>query len=1324
MKNNKARLPLQRLGLTGICLLSLPWLASAAGGENSAVLSQLFNQAQYWHERGHPDDAKSVLKKVLSVDPNNAEALYLLALYSLQQGNKTESSKWKQQLQQVSPDSGRLQDLDGETTAMKIAPAKLEDARRLARSGNPTGAAAAYEALFKEGMPVSSLENEYYQTLAAIPERREEAIQALQQRYQNAPNDRKTALALGQILTYQESSRRDGIAILSSLGASSPEADKALRQALLWLHPKAADRELYEAYQQGHPDDAELAQHFSNNVTGNQVASGFDTVNKGDLKDASAEFQRVLDEDPHNSNAIGGLGIIAMRQGKFAQALDYLNRAAAEKGADSAKWQDLANKSQFYLKLDAAKDLARQSDWNGALAASEPLLSSSGDEKMAVALFRADILRRKGDLAGAEQAYRALSAGASTPDIQKSLYYVLKAENKSDEALELMKSMPASFQHQLAEQGPVSVDPLRHEATRAMQAGDTLQAERLLRQAMAKQPTNVWVRLDLARVLKKQGDAAQAEQILAPALQSQTNDGIYVFALYQAENQHWDSAISHIDRIPRNHWNADIKALRRRAAFNQDLAQADSRLAQGDSAGAAALLLPLSHLDISSPSDAGHLAASLYQTGQTKQAVSVVQRNMRLGVKGSAGDYAQQIDVLNKAGLTQEADAWMSNPLVLSRSSATDIERLKSGTTIREVDRLREEGQYSRAWDLLIVKLHDDPNNTGLMLAMARVYQSGKMFNESRQIYQHILGRNSQNKEARIGAINLALAEGDNQQATQLLSQLPDDNTPEHLLLAARVARSNGDSRTALALLRKAKSQLQGLSDGTHGSNATINGLPIADNPFVDETPVSDAFRDDGQLPWQRQARTSSSANGQGAVKSTQTIVQVSKLLDEMREKLASWTESAVSLRSRDGESGLGALTETKTSLAFSTVPFWESRLKFSVTPVMLNAGSSSGQSNNRFGTGALQQATAAWKATQESLKASGESVDAANAARKALADKSAARIKACQDPTSASCEIAMREETDAQDAYNLAQQQVIQPKQYGPDDFTANSTGSQRRSGAEIALSLSGDNYQADIGTTPLGQDSNRLLGGLRWSPTIAGNTQMTMNVERRAVTDSLLSYVGAKDKYSGKSWGAVTKSGGGVSLSYDDGQAGAYGGASYYQYQGNNVADNSAVIGNAGIYFRPLHLDDRELKVGVNADYMNFSKNLSNFSFGQGGYFSPQDYISISLPIEYSRNAGNWDYKLSGSVGYQSYSQKQSDYFPTRPDWQNNLDWLVDEGYGRESHYAAKNSTGVSYNTKLQGNYKFSPQLSVGGQVGYDTVGEYSEATAQLYFKYLLDN
>lgn len=216
----------------------------------------------------------------------------------------------------------------------------------------------------------------------------------------------------------------------------------------------------------------------------------------------------------------------------------------------------------------------------------------------------------------------------------------------------------------------------------------------------------------------------------------------------------------------------------------------------------------------------------------------------------------------------------------------------------------------------------------------------------------------------------------------------------------------------------------------------------------------------------------------------------------------------------------------------------------------------------------------------------------------------------------------------------------------------------------------------------------------------------------------------MGTKDKYSGKTWGAVVKSGGGLSLSYDDGDAGAYGGASYYKYQGENVADNSAVMGNAGFYYRPLHTDEKEIKVGINADYMNYAENLSNFSFGQGGYFSPQNYISLSVPVEYSRNAGDWSYKLSGAVGYQAYSQKQSDYFPTESEWQNNLDWLVDAGFGEESHYAAKTSRGVSYNVKLQGNYKLSPQMSVGGALGYDTVGEYSEANAQLYLKYSFDD
>jgi thioredoxin-like negative regulator of GroEL len=1311
MKNNKLNKPSQGLGLSSLFLLSLPFCAQGAPAAQG-VLEQLFAQAQFWHERNHPDDAQSALKKILSVEPNNPDALYLLSLYALQQGKKAEAQAWKEKLQKATPDGAKIQQLDGEIAATKIAPGRLAEARRLASRGNPAAAVKVYEELFVKGEPVASLANEYYQTLAAIPEHREAALTALEQRHRQQPNDVATTLALGKTLTYQEESRRAGIELLAGLNHAGPEADKSLRQALMWLHPRAEDRPLFDAWQQKHPDDRQVAEHYSSNVTGGMISSGYRTVEKGNLSGASKAFQQALAADPDNGSALGGLGIIALRKEQFAQASDYLKRAAAQPGADQAKWASLAEKAGFYAALGEAKTLASRGKWDEALAASEPLLRSTGDEHLAVSLFRADVLRRQGDLPGAEQAYRTLAAQTPSVEVQQALFYVLKAEHKADEAAELLQSLPPAFRAKVASGQPASVDPIRRQAAQALDAGDTLRAERLLRGALQKQPTNAWVRLDLARVLLKQGNEGQASGLIAAMEQSSRTDDLYVTALYYGENKQWREAIAVVDRIPRARWGKDIGSLRRRAAFNLDLANADRLIAGGDTSGAAALLLPLSGAEIDSPADAGHLAASLYKAGQTDRALSVIHRSQARGLKGSIGDYAQQVSVLNKAGLGQEADALLSNPALLARSSQHEIAEIKMGGVINEADRLRDAGQYARAYDTLIVKLHDDPHNQGLMLAMARVYQSGKMYDESRRIYQYVLSQDPQNQDARTGAINLALVSGDKEQASKLLSGIGDKTSPENLYLAARVARSNGEARQALTLLREAKQQLLGIAQA--GSTATVDGMEIADNPFVDQS------REPEGLPWQSAAPAVTAATAQ----KPRLVAQVSKLLDETRDRLASWVETSLSLRERDGEDGLGGLSETKTALAFSTVPFSESRLKFSITPVMLSAGSTSGQASNRFGSGALQQAKAAWQATQDSLKSANDSTAAADAARKALLDKSNARIRACQDPTSAACEIAMREETDAQDAFNLAQQQVVQPHTFGPDDYAANASGEQRRTGAELALSLSGDDYQADVGTTPLGQGSHNLVGGLSWSPTIAGNTRLTLNAERRAVTDSLLSYVGTKDRYSGKTWGAVVKNGGGVSLSYDNGDAGAYGGVSYYQYQGQNVAANKAVTGNAGFYYRPLHVEDREVKIGVNTDYMNFDKNLSNFSFGQGGYFSPQNYVSVALPVEYSRKAGNWNYKLSGAVGYQSYSQKQSDYFPTESEWQHNLDWLVDAGYGRESHYAAKTSTGVSYNVKLQGSYRLNPETSVGGQLGYDTVGEYSEANALIYFKYLLDN
>ncbi len=134
-------------------------------------------------------------------------------------------------------------------------------------------------------------------------------------------------------------------------------------------------------------------------------------------------------------------------------------------------------------------------------------------------------------------------------------------------------------------------------------------------------------------------------------------------------------------------------------------------------------------------------------------------------------------------------------------------------------------------------------------------------------------------------------------------------------------------------------------------------------------------------------------------------------------------------------------------------------RINLNVTPTALNAGEMSGESANRFGSGALEHA--------------------------AKLAEAAASTSTTTTSTNAS------------------------------------SRGSQQANGVAANLSLSGDNYKLDVGSTPTGGEFTRLVGGVEWTPKLTQYSSLNLKAERRAVTDSLLSYVGVKDKSTGESWG-----------------------------------------------------------------------------------------------------------------------------------------------------------------------------------------------------------
>ena len=124
----------------------------------------------------------------------------------------------------------------------------------------------------------------------------------------------------------------------------------------------------------------------------------------------------------------------------------------------------------------------------------------------------------------------------------------------------------------------------------------------------------------------------------------------------------------------------------------------------------------------------------------------------------------------------------------------------------------------------------------------------------------------------------------------------------------------------------------------------------------------------------------------------------------------------------------------------------------------------------------------------------------------------------------------------------------------------------------------------------------------------------------------------------------GGVRATGVSLSASYDRGEAnGVWADLSAHQITGKNVADNQRQRLMAGYYYKLINEDNRRLSVGLNTMLWHYQKDLSGYSLGQGGYYSPQQYLSLSLPVNYRQRTENWSWELGGSVSL-SHSKTDS--------------------------------------------------------------------------------
>jgi len=596
------------------------------------------------------------------------------------------------------------------------------------------------------------------------------------------------------------------------------------------------------------------------------------------------------------------------------------------------------------------------------------------------------------------------------------------------------------------------------------------------------------------------------------------------------------------------------------------------------------------------------------------------------------------------------------------------------------------------------------------------------MNKEAGVVYDYLITRDTDDQAARVGAIDVALAENNVEKAQTLAGGLRNDSSADRMLLLARLEEAKGNHQQAMTYLRSARGKLLGMASTNAAATPTIGGVLLADNPFVGNSKMASrsTYGEDNNLPWQvAQTAREPGSTLPGTTRTdlpmetvqSRTLRQVDEMMQDLQQKTGMWVQGGVEIRGRDGESGTSKLTEAKAPLTWSSSPFGESRFEFTATPITLSAGSASGDAWRRYGTNPLNNAISNITSSIDNTE---NSADPTAANFSDLLDYNGENLSPMTDAGLANL-------ASLYDSGRLKALSVSNFKS-SLDNRISSSTESQKASGVELAMALSGEQYRVDIGTTPLGQDLSTLVGGVQWSPKLTDYLTLIFKGERRAVTDSLLSYVGMKDAYSGKTWGRVTKNGGSVQLGYDDGDAGFYVNGGGYSYLGENVASNTSMNASAGVYLRPYHDDFRALQTGLNVSWMDFSKNLSYYTYGQGGYFSPQNYVSVSLPVDFSQKIDNWKLNVGGSVGYQSYSQDSSDYFPTSGEAQDLLKDLYDLGYARDYRYGGSSESGVGYTVRAGVDYNVNKEMTIGGKVGYDTFGNYNESTAGLYFRYML--
>ena len=151
------------------------------------------------------------------------------------------------------------------------------------------------------------------------------------------------------------------------------------------------------------------------------------------------------------------------------------------------------------------------------------------------------------------------------------------------------------------------------------------------------------------------------------------------------------------------------------------------------------------------------------------------------------------------------------------------------------------------------------------------------------------------------------------------------------------------------------------------------------------------------------------------------------------------------------------------------------------------------------------------------------------------------------------------------------------------------------------------------------------------------------------------------------------------------------------------------------AGYYYKLINEDNRRVTVGLNTMLWHYQKDLSGYSLGQGGYYSPQQYMSLAIPVNYRQRTDNWSWELRGSVSLSHSKTNSQRRYPLQGLIPDSLPdkFAVEDG---------SSSSGVGYTLRAIVERRLSSHWTLGAGIDIQQAKDYTPSHALIYLRYSL--